>query len=103
MSTMAMSAVSAESAGMASAVVNSIRQVGQVFGVAVLGALVYATLPQGGGTNRELRPDEQILFVTGLHHAVWLCGLLLLGAATLSLPLFTSRVGVSFVPSGGSE
>lgn len=92
MSTIAMSAVSAERAGMASAVVNAVRQVGQVFGVAVLGALIYAHFPGASGTTRALGPEEQTLFVTGLHHALWVCGLLLLGAAGLSLGLF-ARLG----------
>lgn len=49
MSTIAMSAVDTSRAGMASAVVNSLRLVGQVFGVAVLGALVHAPLGGTGG------------------------------------------------------
>jgi MFS transporter, DHA2 family, methylenomycin A resistance protein len=90
MSTIAMSAVGADRAGMASAVVNAARQVGQVFGVAVLGALVFARLP-GSGAGRWLAPAQQALYVTGLHHALWLAGLLLLAAALLTAGLFTSR------------
>jgi hypothetical protein len=39
---------------MVSAVHNSLRQVGQVFGVAVLGALVYARLPGAAGLAAAL-------------------------------------------------
>jgi DHA2 family methylenomycin A resistance protein-like MFS transporter len=67
----AMSAVGVDRAGMASAMVNAMRQVGQVFGVAVLGALVYATP----------------LFVPGLHDALLLSGAALLGAAALAYRL----------------
>jgi len=56
-SAIAMSAVDVPRAGMASAVVNSLRQVGQVFGVAVLGALVYARLPGGAGGRPPRQPS----------------------------------------------
>jgi len=82
MSTIAMSAVDADRAGMASAVLNALRQVGQVFGVAVLGALVYAGLPTGGA-GRELDTAHAALFVAGLHHALWVSGLALLAAAAI--------------------
>jgi MFS transporter, DHA2 family, methylenomycin A resistance protein len=70
-STIAMSAVDASRAGQASAVVNAARQIGQVFGVAVLGALVYAQLPGGSGTGQQLTPAQEAAFLTGLHHALW--------------------------------
>jgi EmrB/QacA subfamily drug resistance transporter len=63
-SAIAMSAVEASRAGMASAVVNAMRQVGQVFGVAVLGALVYAQLPSARGGGR-LDPAEAALSSPG--------------------------------------
>jgi DHA2 family methylenomycin A resistance protein-like MFS transporter len=81
-SAIAMSAVDVPRAGMASAVVNSLRQVGQVFGVAVLGALVYARLPGGAGGAR-LGPAQALAFTAGLHVALWVCGLVLLGVAGL--------------------
>lgn len=87
MSTVAMSAVEVSRAGMASAVLNALRQVGQVFGVAVLGALVYADLPSGGA-GRRLDAAQGLLFVTGLHHALWVSGLALLAAAVLVAALF---------------
>ena len=85
MSTLAMSAVDASRAGMASAVLNALRQVGQVFGVAVLGALVYAHLPARSG--RRLDAAHATLFVAGLHHALWVSGLALLCAAAISTAL----------------
>lgn len=86
MSTLAMSAVDADRAGMASAVLNALRQVGQVFGVAVLGALVYAQLPTGGG-GRQLDTAHAALFITGLHHALWVSGIALLAAAAITTAL----------------
>ncbi len=88
MSTIAMSAVDASRAGMASAVVNSLRQVGQVFGVAVLGALVYAHLPGSGGARR-LEPTGGALFVSGLHAALWVSGAALLSAGVAAGLLLT--------------
>jgi DHA2 family methylenomycin A resistance protein-like MFS transporter len=88
-SSIAMSAVDSARAGMASAISNASRQIGQVFGVAVLGALVYAGLPGGTGTGGRLGPARQAVFVTGLHHALWVSGLALLAAAALAGLLFT--------------
>jgi DHA2 family methylenomycin A resistance protein-like MFS transporter len=65
----ALSAVDASRAGMASAVHNALRQVGQVFGVAVLGLLVYAHLSAGSAGER-LDPSDGALFVQGLHSAM---------------------------------
>jgi MFS transporter, DHA2 family, methylenomycin A resistance protein len=85
MTTLALSAVDVSRAGMASAVVNTFRQIGQVFGVAVLGALVYAQLPDGGGAG-QLDAADRLLFVTGLHHALLLAGLALLATAAVIAP-----------------
>jgi DHA2 family methylenomycin A resistance protein-like MFS transporter len=73
MTQVAVSAVPSSRAGMASSVHNALRQFGQVLGVAVLGAIIYAHGPQG--------------FVTGLHAAMWVSGTALLGAAVLALAL----------------
>jgi DHA2 family methylenomycin A resistance protein-like MFS transporter len=73
MTQVAVSAVAASRAGMASSVHNALRQFGQVLGVAVLGAIVYAHGTQG--------------FVTGLHTAMWVSGTALLGAAVLVMML----------------
>jgi MFS transporter, DHA2 family, methylenomycin A resistance protein len=75
MTQVAVSAVPASRAGMASSVHNALRQFGQVLGVAVLGAIVYAHGTQG--------------FVAGLHAAMWVSGTALFGAAVLALALLT--------------
>ncbi|MFL6075877.1 MAG: MFS transporter [Mycobacteriales bacterium] len=81
MTAIAVSAVDADRAGMASAVHNALRQLGQVLGVAVLGALVYGGLPGGAAGGRRLDPADRQAFVTGLHHALAASGLALLAAA----------------------
>lgn len=63
MTTIAVAAVGPERAGMASAVHNAMRQLGQVLGVAVLGALVYAGQPTGAG-GRRLTGSAATHFVT---------------------------------------
>lgn len=87
MTAVAMSSVDAAKAGMVSAMHNSLRQLGQVFGVAVLGALVYARLPPTADAGRPLDRTQAALFTDGLHAAVWLSGLALLGAAALAAVL----------------
>ncbi|HEX9543385.1 MAG TPA: MFS transporter [Streptosporangiaceae bacterium] len=90
MTTLALSAVDVSRAGMASAVLNATRQIGQVFGVAVLGALVYAHLP--GGAGRPLDAAHRQLFVAGLHNALLLSGAVLIATAlVISAPLIRSR------------
>ncbi|HEY6480887.1 MAG TPA: DHA2 family efflux MFS transporter permease subunit [Streptosporangiaceae bacterium] len=84
MTAVAMSAVGAGQAGMVSAVHNALRQLGQVFGVAVLGALVYARLPAGASAGRPLPARQAGLFASGLHDAIWVSGVALLGAAVLA-------------------
>lgn len=81
----AMAAVEVRDAGMASAVFNAVRQVGQVFGVAVLGALVYA--PVAGAPDGEVGPR----FVEGLHNALWLSAAALLAMAVLAAVLLSGR------------
>jgi DHA2 family methylenomycin A resistance protein-like MFS transporter len=88
-STIAMSAVDQRRAGMASGVVNAARQLGQAFGIAVLGALVYAHLPaaaSAGPIDRAQAP----LFVAGLHDALRVSGISLL-AAGAAVAVLTRR------------
>lgn len=87
MTAIAVSAVDASRAGMASAVHNALRQLGQVLGVAVLGALVYADPAVRDAAGGRLDPAGRAPFVHGLHHALWACGLALLAAAVLAAPL----------------
>jgi MFS transporter, DHA2 family, methylenomycin A resistance protein len=98
MSTIAMSTVDAGRAGMASAVVNSVRQIGQVFGVAVLGALVYGQLP-GGQVQGAAGP---VLLVRGLHHALWVSGLALLLVAVISAVLLFAVAPRALLPAGAA-
>jgi DHA2 family methylenomycin A resistance protein-like MFS transporter len=102
-SSIAMSAVAAARAGMASAVNNASRQIGQVFGVAVLGALVYAGVPRGTRIGGRFGQAAQAAFVTRMHHAVWVSGLALLAAAGLAGLLFTRRATEPGATSGSSE
>jgi DHA2 family methylenomycin A resistance protein-like MFS transporter len=77
MTQVAVSAVGADRAGMASAVHNALLQFGQVLGVAVLGAIIDARAAAGGPRG----------FVTGLHAAMWVSGAALFGAAALTAVL----------------
>jgi MFS transporter, DHA2 family, methylenomycin A resistance protein len=77
MTQVAVSAVPPSRAGMASSVHNALRQFGQVLGVAVLGAIVYARGPHG--------------FLAGLHTAMWVSGTALFGAAALAVTLLRPR------------
>jgi DHA2 family methylenomycin A resistance protein-like MFS transporter len=85
MTAVAMSATGASKAGMVSSVHSTFRQVGQVFGVAVLGALVYARLT--ARTVGPLTHFQSELFVTGLRHALFLDGIALFAAAALAVTL----------------
>jgi MFS transporter, DHA2 family, methylenomycin A resistance protein len=87
MTATAMAAVHSERAGMASAVHNSMRQVGQALGVAVLGSLVYAAVAGGQAGGDRLSGARAAAFVDGLHHAVLVSGGCLLAAALLASAL----------------
>jgi DHA2 family methylenomycin A resistance protein-like MFS transporter len=91
MTAVAMSAVGAAQAGMVSALHNALRQVGQVFGVAVLGALVYADLPASASAGPPLPTHEADLFVEGIHNAIWLAGLALLATAAIGAAVLVRR------------
>ena len=92
MTATAMAAVRSERAGMASAVHNSMRQVGQALGVAVLGSLVYAGVVDGAAGGGGLYGAQSVAFVDGLHHAVLVSGGCLLVAALLASALIPSGV-----------
>ena len=90
MTATAMAAVRSERAGMASAVHNSMRQVGQALGVAVLGSLVYAEVVGGAAGGGRLDRAVSVAFVDGLHHAALVSGGCLLVAALLASALIPS-------------
>jgi DHA2 family methylenomycin A resistance protein-like MFS transporter len=92
MTSIALAAVDPSRAGMASAIHNALRQVGQVLGVAVLGALVYTHVPSGPGAGRPLSRLQGDAFVSGLHNAIWVAGLALLAAALLAALIFSKDV-----------
>jgi EmrB/QacA subfamily drug resistance transporter len=74
--TAAMGAVPVDKAGVGSAVINSMRQVGGSLGIAVMGTIVAAQIDV-----TQLNPHYPAQFVTGYHHAlVFGAAVLLLGA-----------------------
>ena len=76
----AMQSVSPDKAGVGSAVLNSARQVGGSLGIAIMGAIVAASVKTGGGNPAA--------FLDGFHHAlVTAAGLTLLGAVVAALTL----------------
>ncbi|MBV9606210.1 MAG: MFS transporter [Solirubrobacterales bacterium] len=87
MTATAMAAVRAQRAGMASAIHNSMRQIGQALGVAVLGSLVYAGVAGGSASGGRLRGADAAAFVHGLHRALAVSGGCLLVAAALAVVL----------------
>lgn len=87
MTATAVGAVRPARAGMASAVHNALRQVGQALGVAVLGALVFAQLGGGAASGARLDPAGGEAFVRGLHHATVVSAALLAVGLVLALVL----------------
>jgi hypothetical protein len=81
MTQLAVSAVDSSRAGMASAIHNSLRQFGQVLGVAVLGAII----------------DARADFVAGLHVAMLVSGAALLVAAAAAAVLLRATLGLGEV------
>jgi EmrB/QacA subfamily drug resistance transporter len=70
----AMGAVPRDKAGVGSAVLNSMRQVGGSLGLAVLGAIVAAAVPAHGRPN----PED---YLTGYHHALVVAMIIILAGA----------------------
>jgi EmrB/QacA subfamily drug resistance transporter len=99
MTATAMAAVRAHRAGMASAIHNSMRQVGQALGVAVLGSLVYAGVRGGQAGGGRLHGADAASFVDGLHRAVAVSGACLLVAAALAVVL----IPAGLLAHGGAD
>jgi EmrB/QacA subfamily drug resistance transporter len=74
----AMGSVPVAKAGVGSAVINSMRQVGGSLGIAVMGAVVATQIHPGRGN-----PQEQ--FVTGYHHALYVGAVISLAGAILAV------------------
>jgi hypothetical protein len=87
MTATAMAAARSERAGMGSAIHNSMRQVGQALGVAVLGSLVDAGVSRSHAGGERLHGASADAFVDGLHRAVLVSGVCLLLAAALEVAL----------------
>ena len=75
----AMGSVPVDKAGVGSAVINSMRQVGGSLGIAVMGAVVATQVSVKPGDPRF--PDQ---FVAGYHHASYTCAGITFGAAFLA-------------------
>ena len=87
MTATAVGAVRPARAGMASAVHNALRQVGQALGVAVLGAIVFAQLGGAEASGARLDDAAGAAFVRGLHHATLVSAALLAAALALAVVL----------------
>ena len=76
----AMGSVSVDKAGVGSAVLNSMRQVGGSLGIAVMGAIVASEVKAAPGT-----PQAAAGFVTGFQHALLVASLIALSGAFLAV------------------
>lgn len=88
MTAISISAVDAEHAGMASAVLNAVRQLGQVLGVAVFGVFAYGNLTTTETTGHLYSPADGAAFVSGLRIALLISGIAVLATAALGVVLF---------------
>jgi EmrB/QacA subfamily drug resistance transporter len=76
----AMGSVPIDKAGVGSAVLNSMRQVGGALGIAVIGAIIAESVNAAPGT-----PESAAQFVTGYQHALTVAALIALAGAVLSV------------------
>jgi EmrB/QacA subfamily drug resistance transporter len=76
----AMGSVAVDKAGVGSAVLNSMRQVGGALGIAVMGAIVAESVHAAPRT-----PEYAAQFVTGYQHALTVAALIALAGAVLSI------------------
>jgi EmrB/QacA subfamily drug resistance transporter len=76
----AMGSVPADKAGVGSAVLNSMRQVGGALGIAVIGAIIAESVNAAPGTSASAAQ-----FVTGYQHALTVAALIALAGAVLSV------------------
>jgi len=83
----AMSSVRPDKAGVGSAVLNSMRQVGGSLGIAIMGAIVASALSSGLAAGHS-RP---VAFVNGYHHALEVSAFIALAGAVIA---FTTLGGV---------
>ena len=83
----AMSSVRPEKAGVGSAVLNSMRQVGGSLGIAIMGAIVAS----GVASSLASGHSQPVAFVNGYHHAVEVSALISLAGAVIA---FMTLAGV---------
>lgn len=76
----AMSSVRPEKAGVGSAVLNSMRQVGGSLGIAIMGAIVAAGITSSLASGHS----RSVAFVNGYHHAVEVSALIALAGAVIA-------------------
>ncbi len=84
----AMSAVRMDKAGVGSAVLNSMRQVGGSLGIALIGAIIASGLPSGAagsGTGQELPRFAAIEFTNALHSALETAAVIALAGSVVAL------------------
>lgn len=91
MTVTAVTAVDLTRTGMASAVHNASRQLGQTLGVAVIGAIVLAHAGDSADAGRRLRGADAVAWTGGLHTGLAVCAVLL-GCALTAVAIL--------VPSG---
>jgi DHA2 family methylenomycin A resistance protein-like MFS transporter len=89
MTVTAVSAVESEQAGMASAVHNTSRQLGQTFLVAILGTIIFASAGEQAGHGR-LTGEPATAWIDGLHASVVVAGVLV-GLAGLAIAALVPR------------
>ena len=76
----AVGSVPVDKAGVGSAVINAMRQVGGSLGIAVMGTLVATSVTVG-----QLNPSYPAQFVEGYHRALYAGAAILLGGAVLAV------------------
>jgi hypothetical protein len=76
----AMSSVRADKAGVGSAVLNSMRQVGGSLGIAVMGAIVAS----GVSSSLHAGNPRPVAFVSGFHHALQVATVIAVAGAVIA-------------------
>jgi DHA2 family methylenomycin A resistance protein-like MFS transporter len=90
MTVTAVGSVEQARAGMAAAVHNACRQLGQALGVAVVGTIIFAQAGSASDGGRRLLGADATAWTSGLHTALTLCAVLL-GVALAGVALFVPR------------
>jgi predicted MFS family arabinose efflux permease len=94
MTSVAMSSVPVDKAGVGSGVLNSFRQVGGSLGIALMGAILLSYQHAGARTGAEAAQQ----FVDGLHAALFVSALIAFAAAAVAVALVRTRRQVEQSP-----